>query len=101
MAAHRTVEVFMKRSQRAFTLVELLVVVAIIGILISILVPTLTNTHRVAGITSCASQMRQIALAINNFAQDNRDRLFQSSQANPAAAHGSTNIMKGMDGMSL
>lgn len=52
----------MKR-RGAFTLVELLVVVAIIGVLIGILLPALGRAREAARTTVCLSQMRQLAVA--------------------------------------
>ncbi len=56
----------MKRT--AFTLVELLVVVAIIALLISILVPTLGQARASAKLRVCASNLRQIGVGITNYA---------------------------------
>jgi prepilin-type N-terminal cleavage/methylation domain-containing protein/prepilin-type processing-associated H-X9-DG protein len=60
------------RRHSAFTLVELLVVVGIIAVLVSILLPSLARARRQAKITSCASNLRQIVMAMTAYALDNR-----------------------------
>ncbi|MDD7987312.1 DUF1559 domain-containing protein [Lentisphaera marina] len=59
----------MKRSK--FSLIEILVVVAIIGILASFLMPTLKKARDSARRASCMNNMKQMAIAIVNYHSDN------------------------------
>jgi prepilin-type N-terminal cleavage/methylation domain-containing protein len=60
----------MPRKRRAFTLVELLVVVGIITILIAILLPLLSNARQRADATKCASNIRQVVAAMAAYEAD-------------------------------
>ena len=65
-----------KRGGRAaFTLVELLVVIAIIALLISILLPVLSKVKRKAQQVACASGEKQIYMAMTMFAGEHRGHL--------------------------
>lgn len=58
------------RTGEAFTLIELLAVIAIIGILAAVLIPTVSSVKENARSIACVSNVRQIALAGYLYAQD-------------------------------
>jgi len=57
-------------KNRAFTLIELLVVIAIIGILAAILFPVFATAREKARQASCSSNLKQLGLAMLEYAQD-------------------------------
>ncbi|HQY87739.1 MAG TPA: prepilin-type N-terminal cleavage/methylation domain-containing protein [Tepidisphaeraceae bacterium] len=68
---------------RAFTLVELLVVIGIISLLISILIPVLGRAREQAKMTSCASNLRQVGMMMLQYANQNRGQMFPIDVGGP------------------
>ena len=65
----------LRPTAKGFTLVELLVVIAIIGILIAMLLPAIQTARESARRTDCSSKLRQLALACQMYAQNNREQI--------------------------
>ena len=59
----------------AFTLIEMLVVIAIVAILVALLLPTLDRSKSKGYNAACVNNLRQLAIATRIYADDNRDRL--------------------------
>lgn len=57
-------------NKRAFSLIELLVVITIIGIFIALLVPVLGKARELARRAQCANNLRQIGIAIQMYTDD-------------------------------
>jgi prepilin-type N-terminal cleavage/methylation domain-containing protein len=64
-------------QRRGFTLVELLAVIAIVGILTALLVPAVMAALGVADQTACASNLHQLGLATQLYLKDNRGQFFR------------------------
>jgi prepilin-type N-terminal cleavage/methylation domain-containing protein/prepilin-type processing-associated H-X9-DG protein len=63
------------KSGSAFSLVEMLVVIAIIAVIASLLLPALNQSKGSAQSLTCANNLKQLLLAWGLYADDNSDRL--------------------------
>ena len=72
----------------AFTLIELLVVLTIISILAAILYPAFISARERARQTACLSHLRQLGMALSQYAADHDDRLIPGTPQPPTVGNG-------------
>ena len=70
------------KTSRAFTVPELLAVVAVCAILLAMLMPALTQARKHAMTVACASNLRQLTMSWRTFAADTRGKFVESWQSN-------------------
>ena len=83
------------RSHSGFTLVELVVVMAVIGVLISLVAPAVQRVRESARAIDCRSRLRQIGIALHNYSDTHPDRLppaFEPCTFFPGGARIETNL---------
>ena len=66
----RTIVARVRRAARAFSLVELLVVIGIIGVLLAVLLPALAQAQKQARWVQCQSNLRQIGVHLEIYSQN-------------------------------
>lgn len=80
-----------KSNKKGFTLVELVVVIAIIGVLAAILIPTMMNYVKKSRMRTANSNAKLVFTSVNNMASDkvaDGDAVTSVSVSSPAAVSG-------------
>jgi prepilin-type N-terminal cleavage/methylation domain-containing protein len=90
-----------RRKPGGFTLIEVLVVVAIIGLLVAVLLPSLSRAREQARVAVCRSNLRTLGQSLVMYADANRDKLPNANLpgtdvTDPASEQANTIVMMGM-----
>src|SRR5712692_3803377 len=86
-------------ATKGFTLLELLVVIAVIAILAALLFPGLGRAKAKAQRTACMNNLRQINLGVRMYADDSSDAFPAATNRPPGVFLGYTKLMKSYVGM--
>lgn len=86
--ANRTLQV-----RRAFTLIEILVVVAIIALLVAILLPSLSQAREQARRGMCANNIRQMNMACIQYAQNDKTGMYMYSRDTTSYGNGTDSLL--------
>src|ERR1043165_1215051 len=81
-----------RSAPRGFTLVELLFVIAIIGVLVALLLPAVQAAREASRRSACTNNIRQLGLAAQNFADVNL-KLPVATQIAGSPKNGTSNMM--------
>lgn len=73
----------MNTQKKAFTLIELLTVIAVIAVLSAILIPAVGRARESANQSKCVSNLRQIGVAVQSYANDHKGRYPEASFSGP------------------
>ncbi len=74
------------RRRRASTLIELLIVIAMIGALITLLIPSLKRSMDLAASTVCQYNLREIGFVLRMYSQENQGWLPSTGRSDPVTA---------------
>ncbi len=87
------------RASRAFTLVELLVVIGIIGVLVAILLPTLSKARESSKRTACAAQLRDVGNLFQMYLNETKQRVprVNPTPSSPNVVPGAPSIYEVLD----
>ncbi len=92
--AHRSAA-FVSRIHRwsAFTLIELLCVIAIIGILASLLMPSLGDIMARANSIQCSNNLHTVGVAVQSYLQDNNQNFPAIAPTTGSSPYAGTNVV--------
>lgn len=85
------------RQASGFTLIEMLVVIAVIAILAGILLPVYTSAQKRASLTACASNLKQLGVAMKQYASDHKSQLPDWAPTQPLLGTVAVDWRKGAD----
>ena len=88
-------------SQVGFTLIEMLVVITIIALLIAMLLPAVKKSREKTRQLRCATQQRQIVMAVQGYAIENKHELPWGWWATPSTIGSALDIIEKIQGTSL